>query len=46
MGKLISKLIMIEEKDKKYLDKKAKEKSMTANQLIRLLIREYVEKEG
>lgn len=32
-------------KDKEWLDKKAKEDGMTTNQLIRIIIKKYIEKE-
>ena len=46
MDKLIPKLIRIYEKDKEALEKIAKKKCMTSNQLIRLVIQEYLEKEN
>ena len=46
MGKLVDKLIKIDQKDKDYLEKKANEMGMTSNQLIRILIKEFIKKEG
>ncbi len=45
MGKLIPKLIQISEDDKEKLEEIAKEKCMTSNQLIRLIIKEFIKKE-
>lgn len=45
MGKLIGKLVQLDEKDKKAIDKLAKEKRMSSNQLIRLIIENYLKKE-
>lgn len=45
MGKLIGKLIQLDERDKKLLDRLAKEKRMSSNQLIRLIIENYLKKE-
>ena len=45
MGKLIPKLIQISEEDKEALEKVANEKCMTSNQLIRLIIKEFLKKE-
>ena len=45
MGKLVPKLIQIDDKDKKKLEKLAKEKKMTSNQLVRIIIDEYLKKE-
>ena len=45
MGKLIPKLLQIDEKDKEAIEKIAKEKRMTSNQLIRMIIAEYLKKE-
>ena len=44
MGKLIPKLIQINEEDKDKLEQLAKEKRMTSNQLIRTIIAEYLKK--
>ena len=43
--KLVPKLIQLSEEDKKKLDELAKQKYMTTNQLIRLIINEYLKKE-
>lgn len=42
MGKLVSKLIQIDINDKKYLEKKANELGMKTNQLIRIIIKDYI----
>lgn len=45
MGKLVGKLIQLDERDKDKLDDLAKEKRMSSNQLIRLIIESYLKKE-
>lgn len=40
--KLIGKLIQIDKNDKKYLDKLADNMGMSANQLIRMIIKNYI----
>lgn len=45
MGKLVPKLIQIDDEDKKKLEELAKEKKMTSNQLVRIIIDEYLKKE-
>ena len=45
MGKMVSKLISITEEDKALLEKIAKDKCMTSNQLIRFIIKEFLKKE-
>lgn len=40
--KLIGKLIQLDEADKKKLDKKADELGMSTNQLIRMIIKNYI----
>lgn len=45
MGKLVAKLIQLDEEQKKELERVAKEKYMTSNQLVRLIIDEYLKKE-
>lgn len=45
MGKLVPKLIQISEEEKKKIEKLAKEKCMTSNQLVRIIINEYLKKE-
>ena len=42
---LVPKLIQLSEEDKKKLEELAKQKYMTTNQLIRLIINEYLKKE-
>lgn len=44
MGNLIPKLILISEEDKEKLEKLAQEKRMTSNQLIRIIIADYLMK--
>ena len=45
MGKLVPKLIQISEEDKKKIEELANEKRMTSNQLLRIIINEYLKKE-
>lgn len=45
MEKLVPKLIQLNENDKEALEKIAKEKCMTSNQLIRFIIKEFIKKE-
>lgn len=40
--KLIAKLIQLDMKDKEYLDKKAAAMGMKCNQLIRIIIKDYI----
>lgn len=40
--KLIGKLIQLDEQDKKYLDRKADAMGMSTNQLIRMIIKNYI----
>lgn len=42
MTKLVSKLIQIDEVDKKILEKKADAMGMKTNQLIRIIIKNYI----
>lgn len=45
MGKLVSKLVQIDEEDKAKLEILAKEKFMSSNQLIRYIINSYIKNE-
>ena len=42
--RLIGKLIQLDENDKKYLDKLADNMGMSTNQLIRMIIKNYIKK--
>ena len=44
--RLIGKLIQLDEIDKKILDKKADSMGMSTNQLIRMIIKNYIKKEN
>jgi len=43
---LVHKDITIQSKDKEWLDLKAQELGMTTNQLIRIIIKDYMKKEN
>ena len=43
--KFITKVITLQPKDKEWLDQKADETGMTTNQLIRIIIKDYMKKE-
>lgn len=43
---LEQKVIALQPEDKKWLENKAKELGMTSNQLIRIIIKEYIKKEN
>lgn len=42
MTKLVPKLIQIEEKDKQAIERKAKALGIKSNQLIRIIIKDYI----